>query len=224
MEVINIKHLTTQAKFIGTVVSIAGAIIMTLYQGPPIISSQLKSNISNNLLGPSSNWVLGGILLIIDAIFASMYMISQAIVLKKYPAVITLMFSYCLICTVLSGAVSLIVETDLSSFSLQPYSRLFSVLFSVRRHAQCQVQSWCVRKRGPLFVAMFHPVGIVIANLIGVIFLGDGFYLGSLLGSIIVVIGFYTVMWGKAQEQKILDPSVSSKLDDETAPLLQDAP
>ncbi|MFS8031583.1 putative EamA domain-containing protein [Helianthus anomalus] len=226
MEVINIKHLTTQAKFIGTVVSIAGAIIMTLYQGPPIISSQLKSNISNNLLGPSSNWVLGGILLIIDAIFASMYIISQAIVLKKYPAVITLMFSYCLICTVLSGAVSLIVETDLSSFSLQPYSRLFSVLFSgIFGYAfLVTVQSWCVRKRGPLFVAMFHPVGIVIANLIGVIFLGDGFYLGSLLGSIIVVIGFYTVMWGKAQEQKILDSSVSSTLDDETAPLLQDAP
>ncbi|KAF5755882.1 hypothetical protein HanRHA438_Chr17g0817881 [Helianthus annuus] len=142
-----------------------------------------------------------------------MYMISQAIVLKKYPAaVITLMFSYCLICTVLSGAVSLIVETDLSSFSLEPYSRLFSVLFSFN-HGVCE-------KRGPLFVAMFHPVGIVI----GVIFLGDGFYLGSLLGSIIVVIGFYTVMWGKAQEQKILDSSVSSKLDDETAPLLQDAP
>ncbi|KAJ0668060.1 hypothetical protein HanPI659440_Chr17g0684761 [Helianthus annuus] len=152
-----------------------------------------------------------------------MYMISQAIVLKKYPAaVITLMFSYRLICTVLSGAVSLIVETDLSSFSLEPYSRLFSVLFSgIFGYAfLVTVQSWCVRKRGPLFVAMFHPVGIVI----GVIFLGDGFYLGSLLGSIIVVIGFYTVMWGKAQEQKILDSSVSSKLDDETAPLLQDAP
>ncbi|KAI7753259.1 hypothetical protein M8C21_001174 [Ambrosia artemisiifolia] len=171
MEVFDVKRLTTQAKFIGTVVSIAGAIIMTLYQGPPIISSVLKSKISLHLLGPSSNWVLGGILLIIDAIFASMYIIAQGI------------FGYAFLVT---------------------------------------VQSWCVRRRGPLFVAMFHPVGIVIANLIGVIFLGDGFYLGSLLGSIIVVVGFYTVMWGKAQEQKIADSSVSSKLDNETAPLLQD--
>ncbi|XP_022021307.1 WAT1-related protein At3g18200-like [Helianthus annuus] len=83
-----------------------------------------------------------------------MYMISQAIVLKKYPAaVITLMFSYCLICTVLSGAVSLIVETDLSSFSLEPYSRLFSVLFSgIFGYAfLVTVQSWCVRKEGPTF-------------------------------------------------------------------------
>lgn len=55
----------------------------------------------------------------------------QAIVLNKYPVVINLMFSYCLICTVLSAVASFIVETDLSSFSLQPNTRLFSVLYSV---------------------------------------------------------------------------------------------
>ncbi|KAK9052102.1 hypothetical protein SSX86_028730 [Deinandra increscens subsp. villosa] len=44
----------------------------------------------------------------------------------------------------------------------------------------------------------------------------------NLLGSIIVVIGFYSVMWGKAKEQKIAaaNSSLSSKLDDETAALL----
>ncbi|KAK1437817.1 hypothetical protein QVD17_03615 [Tagetes erecta] len=227
MEAMDIRRLTTQAKFIGTVVSIAGAIIMTLYQGPSIISSSSSElNNSKLLFGQSSNWVLGGILLIVDAVFASMYIITQAIVLNKYPAVINLMFTYCFICTILSFLASLIVETDLSSFSLLPIKRLFSVTFTgIFGYAFfVTVQSWCVRKRGPLFVAMFHPVGIVIANLIGVIFLGDGFYLGSLLGSVIVVIGFYTVMWGKAQEQKISGAhvSVSSKLDHETAPLLQD--
>ncbi|GJR69045.1 WAT1-related protein isoform X1 [Tanacetum coccineum] len=53
---------------------------------------------------------------------------------------------------------------------------------------------------------------------------GDGFYLGSLLGSVVVVAGFYTVMWGKAKEQKVnvVNSSVSSNLDDKVAPLLQD--
>ncbi|XP_076916563.1 WAT1-related protein At5g40230-like [Bidens hawaiensis] len=224
MEVINMKRGSTLAKFIGTLVSIAGAIIMTLYQGPSLIPNLLHQQ--HLLLGQLSDWVLGGILLTIDAIFASMYIITQAIVLNKYPVVINLMFSYCLICTVLSAVASFIVETDLSSFSLQPNTRLFSVLYSgIFGYAfLVTVQSWCVRRRGPLFVAMFHPVGIVIANSIGVIFLGDGFYLGSLLGSVIVVIGFYTVMWGKAEEQKIVGAhlSASTILDDKTAPLLQD--
>ncbi|GJX64424.1 WAT1-related protein [Tanacetum coccineum] len=115
---------------------IPGAIIMTLYKGPAILPSTLKSEITNNLLAQPSNWVLGGILLSVDAVFASMYIISQAFVLKKYPAVVTVMFSYCFICTILSGLASFIVEADLSGFNLQPKNRLFSVLYSVSRYYQ----------------------------------------------------------------------------------------
>ncbi|KAI7746996.1 hypothetical protein M8C21_011751 [Ambrosia artemisiifolia] len=221
MEIIQFGSSATQAKFIGTVVSVAGAIMVTLYKGPPILSSPLKSEILKNLTAQPSNWVLGGIFLAIDAVFASMYIIAQAFVLKKYPAEMIVMNAYCVVCTILSGLTSLVVEDDLSSYSLQPKKRLLSILYSgiFGSAFQVTVQAWCVRRKGPFFVAMFHPVGIVISTFIGVIFLGDGFYLGSLMGSIIVVIGFYSVMWGKAKEQKIV---AVSKTEDEHAPLLQD--
>ncbi|KAJ9549110.1 hypothetical protein OSB04_021653 [Centaurea solstitialis] len=225
MEAVNIRSSTTQAKIIGTVVSIGGAILVTLYKGPPIIPSLLKSEISKHLLVQPSNWVLGGVFLAIDCVFSSMYIISQAFVLKKYPAVMIVMFSYCFVCTILSVITSLIVEADLSTFSLQPKKRLLSVLYSgiFGSAFQVTVQAWCIQRKGPLFVAMFHPLGIVISTLIGVIFLGDGFYLGSLVGSIVVVIGFYTVMWGKAKEQiEAADKGGSTKLHNEGAPLLQD--
>lgn len=77
MEAIKFGSSTTQAKLIGTIVSIAGAIVVTLYKGPTILSSTLKSIISKNLLVQPSNWVLGGIFLTIDAVFSSMYIISQ---------------------------------------------------------------------------------------------------------------------------------------------------
>ncbi|KAI3824911.1 hypothetical protein L1987_06384 [Smallanthus sonchifolius] len=221
METISFGSLVTQAKFIGTVVSVAGAIMVTLYEGPQILSSPLKSEILKNLIGLPSNWVLGGIFLAIDADFSSMCIIAQAFVLEKYPAEMIVIFAYCFIYTILSGLTSLIVGDELSSFSLQPKKRLLSILYSgvFGSAFQVTVQAWCVRRKGPLFVAMFHPVGIVISTFIGVIFLGDGFYLGSLLGSIIVVIGFYSVMWGKAKEVKIV---AVSKMEDEQAPLLQD--
>lgn len=225
MEAVNFGSSTTQAKSIGTVVSIAGAILVTLYKGPPIIPSPLKSEISKHLLVQPSNWVIGGVFLAIDCIFASMCIISQAFVLKKYPAVMVVMFSYCFVCTILSVLTSLIVEADLSTFSLQPKKRLLSILYSgiFGSAFQVTVQAWCLQRKGPLFVAMFHPVGIVISTLIGVIFLGDGFYLGSLVGSVVVVIGFYTVMWGKAKEQiMVVNTGGSSKLHNAGAPLLQD--
>lgn len=38
--------------------------------------------------------------------------------------------------------------------------------------------TWCMKMKGPHFVAMFHPLGIIIAAIIGVVFLGDDLYLG----------------------------------------------
>ncbi|GJT31019.1 WAT1-related protein isoform X1 [Tanacetum coccineum] len=111
-------------------------VLAIICRDPAILPSTLKSEITNNLLAQPSNWVLGGILLSVDAVFASMYIISQAFVLKKYPAVVTVMFSYCFICTILSGLASFIVEADLSGFNLQPKNRLFSVLYSVSRYYQ----------------------------------------------------------------------------------------
>ena len=40
------------------------------------------------------------------------------------------------------------------------------------------VHTWVVRIRGPVYVAMFKPLSIAIAVAMGVIFLGDGLYLG----------------------------------------------
>ncbi|MCD7468249.1 hypothetical protein HAX54_006261 [Datura stramonium] len=61
--------------------------------------------------------------------------------------------------------------------------------------------TWCLKKTDPLFVSMFKPLGIVFAVVIGTFCFRDIFYIGSLVGSVTTVIGFYAVMWGKAQEK-----------------------
>lgn len=38
--------------------------------------------------------------------------------------------------------------------------------------------TWCIQKKGPVFVAMFKPLGIAIAALMGAIFLGDTLHVG----------------------------------------------
>nr|KAJ0218401.1 hypothetical protein LSAT_V11C300121000 [Lactuca sativa] len=171
--------LTTQAKFIGTVVSIAGAIIITLYKGPSILSSSLKSEISQHLLVKPSDWVLGGIFIAITSILSSMCFIGQATVLKKYPAEVIVMFSYCIVYTILSALASFIVGDDLNSYSLRPKKRLLFVLYS------------------GIFGSAFQFT-----------------VQACLLGSVVVVIGFYSVMWGKAKEKIVV-------FHNEEAPLLQ---
>lgn len=40
------------------------------------------------------------------------------------------------------------------------------------------VHVWCLHKKGPVYVAMFKPLGIAIAVAMVVLFLGDALYLG----------------------------------------------
>ncbi|RVX10537.1 WAT1-related protein [Vitis vinifera] len=93
-------------------------------------------------------------------------------------------------------------EQDPSAWRLKLDVGLLAVLYSaivgnVIRISMC---TWCVRRAGPLFCSMFKPLGIVFAFVMGVIFSGDALHLGSLVGAIIIVSGFYAVMWGKAKE------------------------
>lgn len=79
MENFKCGSFTTLAKFVGTVVSIIGALIATLYKGPPIVTSPFQSSpsILNNVLKQSSTWVLGGFLMTIDTMIASIFIITQ---------------------------------------------------------------------------------------------------------------------------------------------------
>uniref|UniRef100_A0A5B7A2U9 WAT1-related protein n=1 Tax=Davidia involucrata TaxID=16924 RepID=A0A5B7A2U9_DAVIN len=40
------------------------------------------------------------------------------------------------------------------------------------------VATWCLGRRGPLYVSMFKPLAVVVAVGLGVIFVGDALYLG----------------------------------------------
>ncbi|KAJ0544792.1 putative EamA domain-containing protein [Helianthus annuus] len=219
VERLNNVQLAMWVKLIGTVVSVLGAIIVTFYTGPAIIkASHLTSVSPQRFLGQSSNWILGSVLMLIDSVLSALFIITQALILKKYSAVLIVMLAYCSIIVVLSFLASLILEHDLNAFSLQSRTRLLAILYSGLFGAgfQITIGAWCVKMKGPLFVAMFHPLGIVIAAILGVIFLGDSLYLGCLIGSSVIVIGFYGVMWGKSKEDKIVEVE-SSK-----SPLLQD--
>lgn len=212
MEKLACRSPTFLAKSIGTAVSISGAFVVTLYRGPQFSFVQLSSNMLNQYTDISKlSWLLGGLFLTADCAVSSGFIIVQALILRNYPAELIIVFFYCLFAGILSASISLVVDQDPSAWALQPNIKLFAVLYSgiFGSAFQVGITSWCLHKRGPLFVAMFHPLGIVIAAALDIILFGEVLYIGSLVGSIIIVIGFYSVMWGKAKE-------VNSTTDTET--------
>ncbi|KOM41450.1 hypothetical protein LR48_Vigan04g164800 [Vigna angularis] len=205
MEQLDWRKFSSLAKSLGTIVSIAGAFIVTLYKGPALLLGMSSANSSpKQLLSVDSNWILAGLFLAADCIMASAYIILQASILKKYPAELIVVFFYCFFVAIQSAVTCLVVERDISAWSLEPKLRLLAVLYSGVMGSAFQVGiiSWCLHKTGPVFVSMFKPLGILISVVLGVFFLGDAFYLGSLVGAIVIVVGFYSVLWGKAEDIK----------------------
>ncbi|KAL0386585.1 UNVERIFIED_CONTAM: WAT1-related protein [Sesamum latifolium] len=93
--------------------------------------------------------------------------------------------------------------------------RLISVLYAgvMGSGFGVMIHTWGLHVKGPVYVAMFRPLSIAIAAIMGVIFLGDDLYLGSVIGSVVITMGFYTVM-GKTKEE-IVETSNGDDVDDD---------
>ncbi|KAI3985822.1 hypothetical protein MKX01_026608, partial [Papaver californicum] len=138
---VEFRRSSTQAKSIGTVVSIVGTTFVTMYKGPTLWKpSTYQLFLSSSprplfLFGSTpESWVLGCILLAITTLCVS------------------------------------------------------------------TVQGWCMRTKGPLFIAMFEPFTVFIAVCFGYLFFGHTFHFESGIGSFIAAIGYYCSMWGQVKE------------------------
>ncbi|XP_066380998.1 WAT1-related protein At4g01440-like [Miscanthus floridulus] len=59
------------------------------------------------------------------------------------------------------------------------------------------LMTWCVHKRGPVFTAAFIPIVQIMVSVIDFFFLHEQLYLGSVLGSVLMIFGLYLLLWGK---------------------------
>ncbi|XP_043713578.1 WAT1-related protein At1g21890-like [Telopea speciosissima] len=64
------------------------------------------------------------------------------------------------------------------------------------------VMTWSIHKRGPVFTSAFVPLLIVFSFLLDTFVLGDSAHLGSIVGAFLVVVGFYLILWAKADDRK----------------------
>uniref|UniRef100_A0A803MVL5 WAT1-related protein n=1 Tax=Chenopodium quinoa TaxID=63459 RepID=A0A803MVL5_CHEQI len=202
MEKLDLRNLSSQAKCLGTIVAISGAMVVTLYKGPPLIT-QTPDAASNKLLAMPLNWTLGGLLLAITSLLSSTGNILQTATAKECPDELTLVFFYSLFGTVQSAAVSVFVESDPNKWILHHRIEIIAIIYAAVTTTVFRntVITWCLREKGPVYVVSYKPLAIVIAMIMGVI------------GSVAITAGFYSVIWGQAKENDDLASGNVSKLE-----------
>ncbi|KAF2302601.1 hypothetical protein GH714_039196 [Hevea brasiliensis] len=62
------------------------------------------------------------------------------------------------------------------------------------------LQTWCIQKGGPVFVAVFQPMQTLLVAIMASLILGDQLMQEGLL-AILTMLGLYSVLWGKRREK-----------------------
>ncbi|KAG8637979.1 WAT1-related protein At5g40240 isoform X2 [Manihot esculenta] len=208
MEKLVIRSSSTQAKMIGTFASMAGALVVVLYKGPKVlstVSSRLSNLLDPPVGSPSSDWVIGGLLLAAQSFLCSLWYILQTHIMSICSKELLVTFIYTSFVTIISAPVCFVAERNLDAWQLRPDIALVAIVFS-GICGQCFssiVHSWGLRLKGPIYIAIFKPMSIAIAVFMGIIFLGEALHLGIIIGALIISMGIYAVCWGKANEEKL---------------------
>ncbi|CAN6201576.1 unnamed protein product [Urochloa humidicola] len=207
IEQVNIKSRDGLAKIVGTMATIAGATIITLYKGAPLTTHsesthKLKDN--NVILSPGFNWTAGCLIMFVNCLCLSGWMVLQVPVLKKYPAKLS---SFTI--TLALGLIQLIAvapffESNIERWKVHSGGELFTILYAgiVVLGLAWYIMIWCINKGGPLFVSVFQPLQTVMVAIMAAIFLGNRLYTGGIIGAVIIVAGLYCVLWAKSKETK----------------------
>ncbi|KAI5668706.1 hypothetical protein M9H77_18559 [Catharanthus roseus] len=205
LEKVNVKQVHSIAKIVGTVITVSGAMVMTLYKGPIVnILFYTHEGSRHHAVSSTSNqhWATGTIMLLSCIVGWSAFFIVQSVTLKEYPAELSLTALVCFMGMLESGVAALIMERHMSAWVIGFDSRLLAAAYSgvVCSGIAYYMQSVVNKMRGPVFVTAFSPLSMVITAVLGALILAEQVHLGSLIGAIIIVVGLYSVIWGKSKD------------------------
>ncbi|KAH7680825.1 WAT1-related protein [Dioscorea alata] len=209
LENLRINKLSGQAKVLGTVIGVCGAMLLTFYKGPdvPLWSSSINL-LPNNQVTPlhnqSGNRVMASLFAVASCLSYSLWLIIQAKMSEVYPCPYSTTALVCSMASLQSFLLAIIMQRDMAQWRLGFNIRLLAVSYAgiLGSSMTFTLLAWCIRKKGPLYASVFNPLMLIIVAILSTVLLNDKLHLGSMLSAGLIVSGLYIVLWGKKKEAK----------------------
>ncbi|XP_023517897.1 WAT1-related protein At2g37460-like [Cucurbita pepo subsp. pepo] len=207
LEKVKIKSIRSQAKIVGTIATVGGAMIMTLIKGPilELFWVNEKADHQQQQRGDISiqHTIKGSIMITIGCFSWACFMILQAITLKAYPAELSLTAWICLLGTAEGTVLALVMERgNAAVWSITWGTKLLAAVYSgiFCSGLAYYIQGIVMKDKGPVFVTAFSPLSMVIVAIMSSFILGERLYFGRVLGAGVIIVGLYLVVWGKNKD------------------------
>ncbi|XP_066321013.1 protein WALLS ARE THIN 1-like [Miscanthus floridulus] len=212
IERVRLRRRDGLAKAAGTLLCVAGATVITLFKGPAVFGPAAAVVTVTAVAPPqaagnnsSKSWALGCVYLMGHCLSWSGWLVLQAPVLKRYPARLSVTSYTCFFGLLQFLAIAAVVERDAAAWTLTSGSELLTILYAglVASGVAFAVQTWCIDRGGPVFVAVYQPVQTLLVAVMASLLLGEQFYLGGIMGAVLIIAGLYLVLWGKSEERAL---------------------
>ncbi|KAK3194473.1 hypothetical protein Dsin_025783 [Dipteronia sinensis] len=204
LEKVNMKSFSGRAKVLGALICIGGALLLSLYQGNPLTKPHVADTeqITTIQSTKPKKWAIGSIILILAFTFWSSWFLMQARIGKRYPCQYSSTAMLSIFGAIQSAILCLIIDRKLSGWVLKGKLDITTVIYSgMVGSGLCYVgMSWCVKQRGPVFTSSFTPLVQIFVAMFDFSLLHEPIFLGSVLGSVLVVSGMYILLLGKSKE------------------------
>ncbi|EEC79852.1 hypothetical protein OsI_21331 [Oryza sativa Indica Group] len=183
VESLNMKNKAGAAKIIGTLMSFAGVMLLTLYKGVALTHQ----------------------------------VVSSTKLTKKYPALYSSTAYMFLISSLQGGALTAAIQRRASVWVLTRTVEIVAVLYTgiMGSGVGYVLMTWCVEKRGPVFTSAFIPIIQIMVAIIDFFYLHENLYLGSVVGSILMILGLYILLWGKNRDTSAAASAKEAKEEEE---------
>ncbi|KAF5202395.1 Wat1-related protein, partial [Thalictrum thalictroides] len=180
-------------KLFGTILSVSGALILVFWHDSTV----------NVTITDSTNSAIGLVMVIVGVLSFSIWILMLEPMTKKYPAELSMTSIMFFFATLQTGVVAVIMNHKVSQWQLKWDLELLNILVGGALNSGLAnfFVAWCAGLKGPVFVASFSPLGLLFTTIIDILFLGHRMNAGSVIGSIVIVVGLYIYLWSKSKEE-----------------------
>ncbi|CAF2266036.1 hypothetical protein YC2023_044463 [Brassica napus] len=203
MEKVELRKVRFQAKVVGTLVIVVGAMLMILFKSPLInfLRSHLIREASSSA---GEDYLRATVFLLIASFSWASFFVLQAATLKRYSSHLSLSTMVCFMGTLQSTALAFVMEPNLSAWNIAFDMNLLASAYAgiMSSSIAYYVQGMMTKQKSVVFVTAFNPLIVIIVSIINFLILGQRLYLGGILGMVILMLGVCAVLWGKEGDEE----------------------